>query len=264
MAWECILKGIALGTVCAEILSLIALVYIFYRQTDVFRKISLSNLKAALQKSKLFQTLQTNGHLFIRILALIGILMLFNRYSNLFADNEIIAANAVIFQLLSIMTLAFGTFGEASASLVGKAYGQKDKKALISLTIASFLLSVGLGFIFMFILYIFLSLIIGFLTQIEAVQNIVYTYKVWLLILPLPMIIAFNYDGLFMGINKIKALRNASIFAFICFFTVFALLPETLYVHRLWMAFLTTFLARSLYLGVFFHKIIKKGAFDGS
>ncbi len=258
------IEGIALGTVCAEIISLIVLIYIYYYKTDVFQKLSLASLKAALHKRKVFQTLRTNSHLFIRILALIGILMLFNRYSNLFEDNEIIAANAVIFQLLMIMTTTFGTFGEASASLVGKAYAKRDKSTLISLTKASFILSLGLGFIVMGAFYIFLTSIIGFLTQIITIQNIVYNYKIWLLILPLPMIIAFTYDGLLMGVNKIKPLRNASIFAFISFFIAFTILPESLHIHRLWIAFLCTFVARSLYLGIFFHKIVKKGVSYGS
>lgn len=251
------IKGIALGTICAELISFAALLFIYYRKTYVFKAFCFVDFKASLQRNKIFNTLQNNMHLFMRTLALIGILTLFNRYSNLFKNHEIIAANAVIFQLLMIMTTALGVFGEASASLVGKAAAKNDKKSLISIAISSFILSLGLGLVFMSMLYIFMPFILDFLTKIDAVKDVIYRYKIWLIILPLPMIIAFTFDGLFMGVHQLKSLRNASICAFFSFIIVFSLLPQNLYIHRLWIAFLCTFIVRSLYLAVRFHKIVQ-------
>ncbi len=256
------IRGIALGTICAELISLAALIIIYHKQTPVFKKLSYQLMLISLRFSKILQTLTVNIHLFLRILALIGILMLFNRYSNSFKNDEIIAANAIIAQLLFLLTTCFGAFGEASAGPIGKAYSQNQYDKLNILSQAVFILSLGLGIATSFILMLFLTPIAHFLTKIESVKAIIYSYKIWLLILPIPMIIAFAFDGIFMGLNRIKPLRNASILAFFGFFICFNLLPQELYLQRLWIAFLTPFLIRSLYLWFVFNRIIKKGRLD--
>lgn len=254
------IKGIALGTICAELISLGVLIFIYHKQTNVFQKLSYKFMASALRLRKILQTLSVNAHLFIRILALIGILMLFNRYSNSFKNNEIIAANAIIAQLLFLLTTGFGAFGEASAGFIGKAYGQNQYGRLKELSHAAFILSLSLGIATSLTLLLFLKPISHFLTEIESIKNIIYSYKIWLFILPIPMIIAFTFDGIFMGMNNIKSLRNASVFAFLGFFICFNILPQELYLHRLWIAFFSPFVIRSLYLWLIFNRIIKKGS----
>ncbi|MFL2559799.1 MAG: hypothetical protein ACJ0QT_01415 [Gammaproteobacteria bacterium] len=99
--------------------------------------------------------------------------------------------------------------------------------------------------------------IIGFITTIDSVQTIAIDNSIWLYLIFLSATIAFWLDGVFIGILKIKLLRNIMIIAGITFFIL-----ETTIIGGnntgLWLSFLGFFMVRSLLLGLYLIKYMRK------
>ncbi|MFV0432210.1 MAG: MATE family efflux transporter [Alphaproteobacteria bacterium] len=249
------IKGIAIGTVLAELGSFVVLLYILCKKTDIFQHFSWRVLKEALAYNDIIRIFKVNGHLFVRTLCLISIFMLFNRFSTGFIDTNIIAANGIILQILLMLTTSLEAFGDASSTLIGRSLGQKKYPQIYTITKDAFVINGLLGIMLSFFIYMNITYIGRFFTHIPMVIENILAYKIWFLILPIPMIIAFTFDGIILGLKEIKHLRNASIFAALAFGISYYILPVNLEVHRLWIAFLLSFIARGLYLYAMFIKV---------
>ena len=120
-------EGVALGTVIAQYLGLLVGVLIFInRYRKLFKYFSLKN---ALQKSDLWQFFRVNNDIFIRTIALITTFSFFYAESAKFG-NQMLAANSLLMQFLSLMAYGVDGFAFAAESLVGKAVGARDKALL--------------------------------------------------------------------------------------------------------------------------------------
>lgn len=248
------IKGLAFGTVLAEAISLLFILFLLKRNHAYLSLLfSKAHQKLLFQKEKMLQLLSMNRDAFLRTLCLLSVLLLFNRISSSFDDKNIIAANGIILTLIMFIATFLEAFSHAASTLVGKAFGKKNKKLILLVAKATFQLCVTTAVIFSIILFFNIQLVVGFLSKSETVIQFVVQYRLWFLIFPIILITAFIYDSLFIGIGDLKTLRNGTFFGLISFI-ILSQLAKSYGINGLWLAFLSTFTIRSLYAHYYFRK----------
>ena len=154
----------------------------------------------------------------------------------------VLAANAVLMNLVHLMSFALDGFAHAAEALVGKAVGGRNGPALrrsVTLTM-QWSLYVSLGFS---VLYLVTGgAFVALLTDIPEVITTATAYLPWLILLPVVAVWSYLYDGVFVGATRAKEMRDimliSSFLVFVPAWYVFRPLEN----HGLWLA-LTLFLA---------------------
>jgi MATE family multidrug resistance protein len=174
--------------------------------------------------------------------------------------NLILAANTILLNFFFIFSYGIDGFAHASEVLVANYFGEKNLKLIKKSIISTGKLSFILMILYLVFFLIFDQRIISFITTIESVQIIAIDNSIWLYLIFLSATIAFWLDGVFIGILKIKLLRNTMIIAAIIFFVL-----ETMIIggnnSGLWLSFLGFFMVRSFLLGLYLIKYMRKDRF---
>ncbi|QGS48162.1 MATE family efflux transporter [Shewanella putrefaciens] len=197
--------------------------------------------------------LRLNTDIFIRSLCLQTAFAFMTFHGAGLGDNTV-AANAVLLNLLLLISYALDGIAYYAEAEVGKAYGQKRAQQLHEAVVLAWCWSAitALGFTLIFSLWG--SHIIELLTSIDEVRTTAQTYLIWLVLLPLWSFSSYLFDGVYIGAAKGKVMRNSMILAtFGAFFPTWYLLQALLLSeqanHALWAAMTVFMLTRSLTLG---------------
>ncbi|NQZ07102.1 MAG: MATE family efflux transporter [Algicola sp.] len=178
--------------------------------------------------------------------------------------DNIVAANAILLNLL--MLIAFGLDGIAYAveALVGKAAGKNNRAELIKSIKDATFWSVMFAIAFTVAFLGFGMEIIRLLSNIEQVVQTAANYLPWLIAMPLVSMWCFLFDGIFIGLTRAKDMRDSTFFAtFVGFFLVWWLTQDWGN-HALWLAMLSFMLFRGVTLGLRFRFLLKRGLVLGS
>lgn len=197
--------------------------------------------------------LRLNTDIFIRSLCLQTAFAFMTFHGAGLGDNTV-AANAVLLNLLLLISYALDGIAYYAEAEVGKAYGQKRAQQLHEAVVLAWCWSAitALGFTLIFSLWG--SHIIELLTSIDEVRTTAQTYLIWLVLLPLWSFSSYLFDGVYIGAAQGKVMRNSMILAtFGAFFPTWYLLQALLLPeqanHALWAAMTVFMLTRSLTLG---------------
>ncbi len=239
-------QGAAWASVLAEITSLILCSYYLFSRYP-WLKIAFTAQTRGLVTMP--QLMRMNGDFFIRSLCLLWVFAFFNRTSATFGD-AVLAANAILLQLILLQSYALDGFANAAEALVGQARGRASQAAeyrtvLKATAIASFFaamaLIVLLGFASPWLVHIF--------TNQPQLMDGVNHYLPAIIVLPLISVWAYWLDGVAIGFTASGAMRNSSL---ICALGIF--LPLWLSLAdagnpALWLAFFVFTAARGVVLG---------------
>jgi len=199
-----------------------------------------------------WELLRVNRHLFVRTATLLFAFAFFTAQGARQGDT-ILAANAILLQLLMLTAYGLDGFAHAAEALTGKAIGSRCQRDFYRACYASteMALLTAIGFTAVFL--VGQEWLIGLFSNIPAVVNTVDQYYFWLCALPLIAAWSYQLDGIFIGAGKTKAMQNTMLVAcFGCYLPLWWL-TQPLGNHGLWIAFCALNLARSLTLGgVFF------------
>ncbi len=177
--------------------------------------------------------------------------------------DNIVAANAILLNLL--MLIAFGLDGIAYAveALVGKAVGKNDRVELIKSIKDATFWSVVCAVAFTVAFLGFGMEIVRLLSNIEQVVQTAEIYLPWLIAMPLVSMWCFLFDGVFIGLTRAKDMRDSTFFStFIGFFLVWWL-TQAWGNHALWLAMLSFMLFRGVTLGLRFWVLLRRGVVLG-
>ena len=100
-----------------------------------------------------------------------------------------------------------------------------------------------LAILFSVAYFLFGKTIISFLTDIKMVVFAADEYLIWMIVSPLVSVWSFWFDGVFIGANHAKYMRNTMFFSMLIFFISYYLLLN-FGNHGLWAAFMLFMLAR--------------------
>ena len=246
------LKGIAYGTLVSEYLGTILGIYY------IIKNLPIANIKneTAIIKNNILNILKSNMNLFIRTSLILTTILMFTAIgSNL--GSTILAANAILITLQMFISYSLDGFAQAAEVLVGNEYSKKNKNKIINIAISSGVISFIFAITYSIIFFLFIDKIILIMTSINSVILEIQNYTFWIIISPLISFLSFHMDGLFIGANKTKIMRNTVIISFIFFVISLYILVPIYKNDGLWFSFILFLFLRGVLLLSQFNKICK-------
>ena len=244
------LKGIAYGTLISEFSGMLLGLYYVKRN---FPSIKDKNITINLTNN-IFKIVKSNTNLFIRTsLILISILMFTAIGSRL--GNTILAANAILIMLQMFISYSLDGFAQAAEVLIGNEFSKKNKNKIIKIAISSTIISFIFAIIYFLIFYLFIDNIIILMTSINSVIVETQNYALWIIVSPLISFLSFQMDGIFIGANKTRIMRNTVIISFIIFIISLCILVPIYENNGLWLSFILFLFLRGVLLATKFKEI---------
>lgn len=249
-------RGAALATVIADylamVLGLLWVLRLAGSQGLVLNWRALRDLRA------LRRLLLLNRHLFVRTLCLLFAQAFFMAQGARLGD-EMLAANALLLNLLMLISHGLDGFAHAAEALTGKALGQGRLDLFAAVVRVTGYCSLGAGLLFMLAFALGGVRLLGLLTDIPGVAQLAQVYLPWLVVMPLVAIWCFWLDGVFIGAIKTRAMQWTTLVATVFFFIPGWYFSRSLGNHGLWLAYTLFMLARSLGLALVYRRIERRG-----
>ncbi|MGB2520185.1 MATE family efflux transporter [Shewanella algae] len=244
-------EGAALASVIADMTACAVACTMVLRQLKLFNAPPIAELLGQLHPRDFGRLLSLNLDIFIRSLCLQATFA-FMTFKGAGLGDETVAANAVLLNMLLLISYALDGIAYYAEAEVGRTTGQKHLDALKQAVSLAFSWSaiIALGFSGCF--WIFGEQLIGMLTNIPEVRQVALIYLPWLIALPLLAFASYLFDGVYIGATKGKVMRNSMIFASLAVFFPVWFMLQPLGNHALWAAMSAFMLARSLSLGLHF------------
>ena len=233
-------QGVAIATVIAEVSALILGLLICY---DRFKDKSWPTLRIVFSIARLKNMLSTNLDILLRSIILEVIFVSSLLYGGKFGDVKL-AANQVLLQFLHIAAHGLDGFALAAETLVGQAFGKKDRSILRKSIIVSSKLAFLLSCIMAISFLLFGSSLIDLMTTAENVRLEAKSYIIFITLVPILGVSAYMLDGIFIGATKTKDMRNMMFITLIFYVIAVLLLVPYFQNTGLWSALLISFIVR--------------------
>ena len=199
--------------------------------------------------------MHANGNIFIRTLCLVFAFAYFTAQSAKMGE-VVLAANAILLHLQSIMAYGLDGFAHAAEALTGSAYGAGKRRefsrsvALTSVWAGLMAVLVSLGYLF------FGKSILGLFTNIETVVDTALIYLPWMIISPIVSVWSFQFDGIFIGVGFTREMRNAMLLSLLLYLVLLGIIVPFWGNHGLFLALSLFMVIRSLTLGYYYPRIL--------
>ena len=248
-------EGVALATLIAEYLAALCGIYLLRQPIKTaLVQFTWGNI---LERKALTQLMKANSDIFVRTLCLVFSLSYFTAQSAKMGE-VVLAANAILLHLQSIMAYGLDGFAHAAEALTGSAYGAKKRdtfeRAVRLTTLWALIIAVFISSIYL----IFGEIILGLFTSIEAVLDSAIHYLPWMIIAPIVSIWSFQLDGIFIGCSHTKAMRNAMLLSTLIYLAMLQLLVPLWGNHGLFFGLSLFMVLRAITLGFYYPDILKK------
>jgi MATE family multidrug resistance protein len=213
-------EGVALASEIAEYL---AMFDGFYLQRDP-NKSALGNFdkKRLLKRSALLDLFTANINIFIRTLCLLFAFSYFTAKSAAMGE-VVLAANAILLHLQSIMAYGLDGFAHAAEAMAGSAYGagrqRVFRRAVMLTSFWAAIVAIATALLY----FLFGSAIIDLFTNIESVSMMAKEYLPWMILAPIVSIWSFQLDGIFIGTTHTREMRNAMILSMVLYLLILQL-----------------------------------------
>lgn len=244
------IEGVALGTMLAQwtgAVFFLAAVLRRYRPRAVPRR-------RLFEGTALRRLFSINTDIFLRTLCLVAVTVWFTR-AGAMQSVSVLAANALLMQLFMFFSYFSDGFAYAGEALAGKAHGGADRAALRQTVRALLEWGAGIALVFTVIYFMAGEAILRLLTDDGAVIDTAREYLPWAVSVPACGILAFVYDGIFIGLTATRRMLASIAISAAVFFCVYALAFPSLGNHGLWLAFVLYLLIRGLFLAAVLREI---------
>lgn len=246
-------RGIALGTVLAEWITLIYGLYFVIRrlQRDMLPEERFWNLDTLLDGHAMLVMMSANADIMIRTLLLVFSFAFFTNQSAIYGDVTL-AANHVLLQLISFTAFFLDGFAFVAEALVGKAYGAGDRRSFEQAVRRTSLLAFIAASLLAMAVFLFGGLAISLLTDLNEVR-VASAEMIWLAAIYVMLsFVAFQLDGIFIGVSYTKQMRNAAVLSLAIYLLAWMVLSEQWGVIGLWWAMIIYVVARALALLIYY------------
>ena len=152
---------------------------------------------------------------------------------------------------MTLTSFAQDGFANVAETLVGKNVGRGNYDASAQAMLDTGCWAAIIAIVFSAIYGVFGYGIINMMTTLTEVRVIATQQIIFIILLPLISVACFFFDGVFIGANKFKEMRNTMLGAFLTYLCVWWLLQDYGNIG-LWIALLSFFGARGLLMGAVF------------
>ncbi|MCL3778784.1 MATE family efflux transporter [Prolixibacteraceae bacterium JC049] len=247
-------EGVALGTLLAQYSGFATA--LFYLKKDFNWVFRYWQWKAITQLSKLKLFFKVNSDIMIRTFCIIGVFSFFTSKSASI-DDTVLAVNSLLLQFLFFFSYFIDGFAFAGEAIIGKYLGAKDRDNYHKAIQKLFVWGGGLALLFSVCYYLGGELILGLLTNQEALIETSNQYLPWLIAVPIISFASFIWDGIYIGATASKAMRNTMLIAtFGLFIPGFIIGHNYIGNHALWLAMLLFMFGRGFFQTIIAPKAI--------
>lgn len=240
-------RGVAAGTLISEWAAAAVGLWLLHNALRSRGSHLVAN-RSAWQRERLLKLLTLSRDLIIRSFFVQAPFFAYTAIGARLGDL-VLAANAILMQFFFIMIYALDAFAHSAETLAGNAYGAGDRahlrRAVRFTTGWAATLALAGGLLFA----VASEPLIALLSQSSAVQQTTAGYIIWLVLMPIASVWAFQLDGIFIGTTQSATMRNAMAWSFLVFVVVLALTLPAFDNHGLWLALLAFMVARAVLLG---------------
>lgn len=250
--WE--VAGIAAATVIAEFITLAVGILVVMRRIRIKAGTIKVPVKALIRVSALTRMFVVNRDIMIRTLCLIFAFAWFTNQGAKSGDI-ILAANAILMQLVTFSAFFLDGFALAAETLVGNAIGGRDKQRLnASINYAS-QLSMFTATVLSLSFALIGESVVNILTNVTEVREASYHFMIWAIAAPILSVWCYLLDGVFIGATRTVEMRNAMIVSLVIYLGAWWLLQANFGNHGLWASLMIYFLARAATLYYYLPRI---------
>jgi MATE family multidrug resistance protein len=193
-------------------------------------------LRAAVAPADLRALLDLNANLLVRTLVLVGVFA-FVTAAGARQGEIVLAANALLMQLLYLLAYGLDGFANAAEVLVGRATGARDPAALHAAVRRTLHWTGGVAAAIAAAYAAGGAAAVAALTSLPEVRATAVEHLPWLVAAPLVCAWAYLYDGVFVGATMSREMRNSMLAAAFVFAAAWWA-TRALGNHGLWAAFL--------------------------
>lgn len=255
------LVGVALGTTIAFWLGVVLALWLSRRHLQIsWRALFMAN-KEHFSKDKMLRLFSLNKDIFIRTLILTLSFAWITRLSAQSGD-VILAANAILLQVLSISAFALDGVAVSAETLSGQAAGRRDWPRFRIIFKRTGVVSYGLAIMLSAIWWLGMPTYLQLMTNIEPVFALAYDYHLYAVLLPLVGVGAYWLDGIFFGLTSGSVIRNAALILAIIFFPLSWLLYQQWDMTGIWLSVWCLLLLRLIILSGFLYHAHQTGSYE--
>ena len=244
-------RGAALATVIADYAALALGLFLVWRvlaaESGRFARSMLFNIQSVRQ------LLLINRHLFVRTVLLLLIQAFFTSRGARMGDG-VLAANALLLNLLLLISNGLDGFAHAAEAMTGEALGQGRTKAFHVTVKATGVCSLVCGLLFMLAFLLWGEALLNALTDIPEVAGMAAVYLPWLVAMPLVAVWCFWLDGVFIGAVRTDMMQQTMLIASLLVFLPAWYLTQGWGNHGLWFAYTLFMAVRGISLLVVYQK----------
>lgn len=204
-----------------------------------------------------------NSNIFLRSLCVMSVTLSVTAYGARLGALTL-ASNAVIVQFFIFFSYFMDGYAFTGEALCGKYYGAGDAEGLKKTVRYLLWWSAGIAAAFFLVYTVGWETVTSLLTDNVDVRNMVADYHLWIMLIPPFAVLAFIYDGFFIGITSTRPMLVATSIAVGVFFAVTLPAVNGLIEFNndvLWGAFLGYLLVRGAILAGIWWRREKSGVF---
>ena len=172
--------------------------------------------------------------------------------------DAVLAANAILMQLLLLVAFTQDGFAHAAESLTGQAIGAQQTERFLHLCYNSTFWGFVIALVATALYWLLPHAIVSLFTNLPAVTSAALVYWPWLVALPLVGLICFMADGVFIGSGKTHAMQQTMIAAVLVVFLPVWFFARPMGNHGLWLAYLSFLASRSVLMGWLFYRYTRR------
>ena len=255
------LVGVALGTMIAFWLGVLLALWLSRRHLQISWQALFTADPQHFSKDKMLRLFSLNKDIFIRTLILTLSFAWITRLSAQSGD-VILAANAILLQVLSISAFALDGVAVSAETLSGQAAGRRDWPRFRIIVKRTGIVSYGLALMLSAIWWLAMPTYLQFMTNIESVFTLAYDYHLYAVLLPLVGVGAYWLDGIFFGLTAGNVIRNAALILAVIFFPLSWLLYQQWDMTGIWLSVWCLLLLRLIILGGFLYRAQQTGSYE--
>ncbi len=255
------LVGVALGTTIAFWLGILLALWLSRQHLQITWKALFTADRQHFTQEKILRLFSLNKDIFIRTLILTLSFAWITRLSAQGGD-VILAANAILLQVLSISAFALDGVAVSAETLSGQAAGRRDWVRFRIIVKRTGVVSYGLAIMLSAIWWVVMPLYLQFMTNIEPVFRLAYDYHFYAVLLPVVGVGAYWLDGIFFGLTAGSVIRNAALILAAIFFPLSWLLYQQWDMTGIWLSVWCLLLLRFIILSVFLYRAHQTGSYE--
>lgn len=229
------IKGIALGTMLSQVITLLISVGFWLRYYR--RLIKYIDLTTILDATALKSFFKVNGDTFIRTF-MITLVTTFFTFASSGMGDTILAVNSLLMQFFMLFSYFMDGFAYAGEALTGRYVGAKNNMLLLYMIRRIFFWGFVVSAVSAALYMLFPNQILQVLTDNQEVIEATKSFTFWIVLIPLTGFAAFLWDGIFIGATASKEMRNAMILSAISFFVCYYSTKSFLGNNALWLSFI--------------------------